>query len=308
MRPYGFRRWRVGAANTFRHLVRLGVRVTPRASGTLRTTVKQGLRLVASASGVAARTAADVGIRVTTRITHTSVVRAGLRIAADLAATLTHTARCAVRVTPRASGAPAKPNTKPGLRVAANRLAARGVPQKPAVNITRIRYDLTHRRGGNAVTEEAVNGRTDWVNDANAISGALGKNDGSSATISGDLVESRSGRLRIDYPDLANKTPLTITSVKLFFYVAHSGSAGAVTIQWKLSSDAGWTNIDTLAGVNHLTSPYEADLTAARAWTWSDLDALQAGVQGLLSPPASGSSGTCDAVELEIVAEATDTP
>lgn len=201
--------------------------------------------------------------------------------------------------------APAKPMDVAGL-FASNKQSGTPAKAQPAngAKIARIKYDLTHRSGSNSVTQTAVGGRSDWAN----ITNAQGKHDGSVAQIVSNTLAARGGRLDCGYADFVNKTPLTITSVKLNFYVSQSGTLlnnGSMRLQyWNGSSIV---TLETITGdVSSLTTPRTFDLTSVIN-TWALLNSLIAYVEVSYGAALTQITGQCDAVELEVIATATDT-
>lgn len=179
-------------------------------------------------------------------------------------------------------------------------------PQIPAFNIVQVTYSLTKRTGGNAVTETAVGGRTDWASDANAISGTNGIHDGSNATFAGNLLGARGGQLELSYPNSVGKSELTITSAKLYFYGSVSGTLlNNADVQLKYDIGAGFVTLETITGdADFSATPKVHDITASLN-TWAKFDALRAAVSAS-SAAAETWSATLDAVEIEILASRTD--
>lgn len=179
------------------------------------------------------------------------------------------------------------------------------VLQKPAVKLQQVRLTLDAvPYGANAVAETAVSGRTDWTNDANA----LGKPDGAVASITGNVLAVRGGRLDLSYADfLANKGNMTITQVLLRFYIEVTGTTlnnGEVGLQW--SKDGTINTLETITGnVNNLITPREFDITASITG-WADIDALRSHVR-VLCAIVETYTANLDAVELVITAEQTVT-
>lgn len=197
-----------------------------------------------------------------------------------------------------AVGTGAKPVTAPALAqslVGSRRLGE----EDPAVDQW-VFYDLVHRSGASAVSEEAVGGRTDWASDANAT----GDHNGSDATIAGNALGARNGRLVLDFADFPNKHLLIIDSVKLHFYSNQAGTIannGDLKHQWRRATGGAWTTLATHTGnVDFMTTPQTFDITASIG-SWKDLEALQAGVE-FNAAVAELQTAAVDAVEIEIVA------
>lgn len=176
-----------------------------------------------------------------------------------------------------------------------------GTRNVPGMKIRRIQFDLTHRRGANA---QAGTGDA-WTNPGNAIDGTDGKHNGTVATRAGQVLSATDGTLTLDYPNFANKSTMTITSVKLHFYVQQ---AGTVLNNGGLILRDGATVLETITGdVNSLTTPRTFDVTAAHT-TWASLDSLQSVVRANLGIGTNLVTCSVDAVELEVVATETQTP
>lgn len=177
-------------------------------------------------------------------------------------------------------------------------------PQEtPAFEIVQIKYDLNRRVGGNSVTETAVGGRTDWINDANMP----GLHNGAVASITGNATGARGGQLELSYADSVNKGDLTITSAKLHFYVSLTGSAlNNADFRLKYDIGAGFVTLETITGnIDNMTTPRTYDLTGILT-TWTQYDSLRAACYADAAI-AELWTANVDAVEVEIVATRTDT-
>lgn len=185
-----------------------------------------------------------------------------------------------------------------------------GTPNKVDVrggaDVVQTTISLTRRVGGNAVTETAVGGRTDWATDANAISGTNGLHDAAVATFAGNALGARGGQLELDYPNHVNKSALTLTSVKLFFYGrVFSTVVNNADVQLRWEKGAGFTTLATITGDDDFrTTPKQFDITGSIA-SWSDLDALRSAMR---TNAALGETWQAefDACELEIIASKTE--
>lgn len=173
-------------------------------------------------------------------------------------------------------------------------------------DIVRATYNLDGAYGSDVVTQEAVSGRTDWA----SISNAQGTNNGTVATIAGNAVAARNGRLRCDFANFTNKSSLTIDSVVLSFYGQKGGVGvgkfdGGYRIEGVTADIFLWSISGTTAS-NFMTSPRVHDLTSARSWTWADLDAFDAFFQWSSAVAETGTA-EADAVILTVTASATET-
>lgn len=215
-----------------------------------------------------------------------SAARAGLRLTTAITASMAPSVRGGFRGANRSSGT-AKP---PGLA---------------GLKMTQVSYTLNGLYGANAVVEEATVGNA-WQSDPNAA----GKHNGSSATLAGDVLNAQAGRLVLSYADFPNKSLLTITAVKLEFYVRSSGTvldSGDLRLQWRRSGLDPWTTLETISGnVDALTTPRIFDVTAGVSG-WTDLDNIQTAVFAHADAAENLIQYQADAVELRISAGRTDT-
>jgi hypothetical protein len=206
--------------------------------------------------------------------------------------------------------AAARADQRPAPRITNRSAALWKPPQTPALAVTQIRDTLEHRRGGNAVAETAVAGRTDWTGDANAVSGTSGRRDGVLASIAGNALEARGGRLDLSYPDHPDRTGFTISSVRLHFYVKQASTVlnnGDLRLAYGLDTDPpDSTLLETITGdVDALTVPRTFDITAAvqasgsSAVQWAVLQGLRTSVR-FESAAAEVQTADVDAVEVEI--------
>lgn len=208
------------------------------------------------------------------------------------------------------SGTAAQVATNPAIATSPSPSSALVTEQdKPAIEVVQIKYDLTRCVGAATATEYAVNTRTDF--DDATVGNTTGVHNATLCQCSANALGDRSGGLRFQYADHVNKTDLTITSVKLYFYTNQPAatSGGTKRHQWRIGTGA-WTVLATYTssltvGNNFLTTPAEYDVTASIT-SWADLDALEASVEAVVPAPL-GSLVTVDAVELEIIATATQT-
>lgn len=174
-------------------------------------------------------------------------------------------------------------------------------PVNEAVEVVQIKYDLTRRIGANVSTEYAVLGRTDF----DATTNTTGLHDGAQNLVTANALGARSGGLRLEYESPVDKTELTIVQVKLHFYTRLGSTAGAKTMrhQWRKASSGAWTTLATrTAVVDYFTTPDTFDITASIS-SWADIDAIEASVEAEMALGVG--SIQCDAVELEVIATAT---
>lgn len=150
--------------------------------------------------------------------------------------------------------------------------------------------------GSNSVTQTAVGGRSDWA----AIANASGANNGTNATIAGNALEARGGRLNLAYADIPDFTTFgfTVVSAHLDFYTSQAGTTlGNGNLQHQYSVGGAITTLATFTG-NVTNNPATYDITSAIT-SQATLDALTAYVP-VSYAIANLSSSTCDAVVLRM--------
>lgn len=196
----------------------------------------------------------------------------------------------------------------PALLVTNRALSTVKPQQAPAFDITRLTDDLTHLRGGSSVVETAVGGRTDWANDANAISGTAGRTDGVLATIAGNVAGARGGRLDLTYPaQPTTRSGFTITEADLLFYVRQQGTVlnnGTLILAWGAAGEAANARVlETITGdVNSLGTPRTFDILPTIGQDWTKLSGMKASVH-FEAAAAELQTADVDAVELRVVAD-----
>lgn len=217
-----------------------------------------------------------------------STIRPAGRLTPIVASTTRVAARSAARATPIGNAAPSRPQPTGAAR------------------IQRISYSLAHRSGVEAITQEAVAGRSDWASTANAT----GRADGVTATLASNALGARSGRLVASLVDLTGKTALTITSVRLRVHASLTVVAlatGSLTVTYRASTGGADVVLDTrTATFDALATGIEYDLTAIVGGSWATLNALEATVAVSLGA-SLGSSAALDAIELLVDASAVQT-
>lgn len=246
-----------------------------------------------------------LGIRLVTRLEYVwRQLAAGVRVStAPLKIVMTAGARTGVSVSYRASGSTRSSQTA-GIQVA-NRTT--GVTKKPtalpAWRITRTMANLVHTRGATGWTETAVGGRSDWTNEVNAT----GSKNGTFATIVGNTLAARGGKLNLTYDDLTGKDAMTIRSVKLKLHLKMTGAsalglAKPVSFIWAKSGtettlESWLVNFDHAAGKEYDITP---SITG-----WADINAITTHVNVQLS---LGETPTVslDAIHLIVEADKTE--
>ena len=258
-------------------------------------------RIVSGGGTTNARSTVKPAIRLTNRLTALlATVKAGVRVSQG-PSTRRLTQKPALRLSNIISGTPGTVSTKPALRLT-NRITPPTTQTKPAMNITQVKYDLVSVKGSNSVTESAVAGRTDWVNDANAV----GVQDATEAQFDGSALGARGGRLDFSYANYVNKTELTITKVELHYWLSTAGTVlNNADVQLQYDIGAGVVTLQTITGDVSATPAQVHDITSAIGGDWSKLDALTTHVR---CDAAIAELWQCqlDAVEVRVEATKTD--
>lgn len=177
--------------------------------------------------------------------------------------------------------------------------------QVPAFDIVQITYNFTTRVGADAA---ANLGPDNWTNPNNAT-GLNGSGNGN-ATSAGEALNARTRSLQLGYPNFPNKGPLTISTVRLHFYVEQAGTAlnnGDLRLRYNVGG--GLVTLETITGnVSNLNSPRTFDITAAVGGSWTNLDALIAQVEHRTDAAENLITAAVNAVEVEIISSATQIP
>lgn len=201
----------------------------------------------------------------------------------------------ALLVTQRASGTP-RVTTKPALMVR-NRATLAFAPTKEAIDLVRIKYDLTQTKGANAQTGTGAA----WTNPANAT----GKKNSVNATIAGSAL-AVDGTLTLSYADSVAKTALAIVSVTLKFYVSHTTTLAAASLILSWNKGGADTTLQTITvTTDALAAGLSFDITSSIT-SWADLDALVTKVRFNAAAASATSNAALDAVEAVVVATLTD--
>lgn len=246
-------------------------------------------------------------IRIISRLDALVANRPAFRFASVLRALVQ--ALPALRFESRASGTSRSP-VNVAINVANRVVSTLNKPSAiPAFRLTQTMINLAGVYGANAWTETVVAGRQDWTNEVNAT----GKQNGSFATIVGNSLGGRAGKLNLSYADFdASKTNLAIRRVRLYFVARMTGSplvglgigvefrwakGGAETVLSSQLSNFDWTTAGGAAAGTF-------DITASIAG-WADLNAITTHVyaefQTLETPTLS-----LDAVHLLVDADRTE--
>lgn len=194
---------------------------------------------------------------------------------------------------------------KPGLAIANRSSGTLGKPiTVPAFDVVHSFVNLTANRAANAVVEEAVGTRTDWADDANAT----GPVNGSVATITGNSLGSRGGRLVLSYPANVGKDALTITKVELKFHISQAGTSlgnGSLRIGYEINGGARIELAAFTANLDALITPQTFDITAAVGGVWSLIPTIKTYIE-FNTAALNTSSASVDAVLIHIQANRTE--
>lgn len=194
---------------------------------------------------------------------------------------------------------------KPGFALANRATGTLSKPiAVPAFDVVHSFVNLTANRAANAVVEEAVGARTDWANDANAT----GPVNGSVATITGNSLGSRGGRLVLSYPANVAKDALTITKVELKFHINQAGTSlgnGSLRIGYEINGGARVELAAFTGNIDALVTPQTFDITAAVGGVWSRIPTIKTYVE-FNAAALNTSSASVDAVLVHIQANRTE--
>ena len=192
----------------------------------------------------------------------------------------------------------------PVLRSVYN-LAGSSTPEVPAAKVTRIQFDVTHRRGGSTVVTS-----TGWTSPEQSIDGTVGRANGVSASVSGSTF-GNSGTLILSYPAQANRANLTITQVTLSFYAGTSANFTLLcsgTPAYSLDNGATFTALTAFASAIPAATPQVVDITAAVGGDWTKIAALRTRVVATFGAVSSLDVIVIDAIEVTVTAAHTMTP
>lgn len=245
----------------------------------------------------------DAGIRLDQRL-----ALSGLELAAGISVVkgtlLLHVPTDAgVVLTDRAEGQ-MQQHQESGVRLD-QRFNLSGLIKESGAKLVQVSYDLTRFSGANAAVND---GPDNWTNPANAI----GKRNDVAATRSGQVVALTDANLRLGYANFTDKTDLTITQVRLLYSTAQSGTVlnnGGLHHEYRLAPADPWTSLQVFTGNHDSTSPSASDpynITAAVGGDWSKLDALEVRVRAVLGVGTLAVACSCDAVEVEVLADLVD--
>ena len=270
------------------------------------TIVKRAAAAVASgtANFLASVKPALVVTTVNTGTAAKPVAVPALALDAGRATLLTRQTPAAVLTTVNSGTAKATVVPAPLLRSLYN-LAGSSTIKVPAAKVTRIQFDITHRRGGSTVVTS-----TNWTNPANSMDGTDGRANGTTSGAAGSLGGG-TATLILSYPGQANRANLTITQVTLSFYVATSVTVLATTANLAYSLDNGATFTalgSTLLGGLTVGTPQVFNITAAVAGDWSKIAALRTRFIAVFGAASAVESVAADAIEVTVLAAHTMIP
>lgn len=258
-----------------------------------------GLRLTGYATGDPARPVNSAGLRLGSRLVAIAGrVTSGVSTVVSAVGASRASQRAGVRVNARAEGTTSA-SQKAGTNIAGRTSGTASKPQQtPGARVVRTSVVLVHESGAASVTESAGSG--DWANEGNTT----GKQDGTTATISGSASASRNRTLTYEYANFTDKGALTIRKVELRFFVSQSGTAlnnGFLELRWGLVA-VPITTLETITGdVSNLSTPRVFDITSGIT-SWSDLDNVRTAIN-FQSSIGELYSAAVDAVHLYIEAD-----
>lgn len=148
-------------------------------------------------------------------------------------------------------------------------------------------------------------GPDNWTN----VTNAQGAPNNVFATRSGQALSSTDASIRCQFQAVGTKDPLTRTKVELRFYVEQSGTSlgnGGLSVEWRIGSSGGWTNLATYTGDVDFAPAFVAfDITGSVA-TWQNVRDIEARVRANLALGTALVTCRCDAVILHIEANLTE--
>lgn len=163
--------------------------------------------------------------------------------------------------------------------------------------------------GASNAAQVPVNGRSDFINVANAS----GLANGSFATLNSGLLTQTRGRIVLDYHMLpASYSRLQIKSVVIKYYcrLALTVAVGtsSMILYWRPDSADNWIELQQISlsligTLDYLTNPVEQDITdevLAAVDPWEIIDNLQTSFVGMHTGLGLGNTIQLDAVEIEI--------
>lgn len=176
--------------------------------------------------------------------------------------------------------------------------AQSGVVGRSATSLVSVVWQLTSLRGADVATLVGNN----WIN----VTNAQGTHNGVSSTFNGDVLAAHDGTIQLAYPDYTNKSMLTISQVRLHYYVSSVGTLlnnGDLRMLYNVG--AGDVQVEQITG-NVALGDRVFDITSAIGGLWTRLDALVVKVRGLTDIAETLINYACDGVEVEVTASVTD--
>ena len=175
----------------------------------------------------------------------------------------------------------------------------------PAAKVTRIQFDVTHRRGGSTVVTS-----TGWTSPANTIDGDAGRANSTFAQVAGTAT-GNGGTLVLSYPAQANRANLTITQVTLSFYVGTSVNFALLnngSLAYSLDNGTTFTVLSALASGLPAATPRVFDITAAVGGDWAKIATLRTRVIVSFAAASALDLIALDAIEVTVTAAHTMIP
>jgi hypothetical protein len=168
---------------------------------------------------------------------------------------------------------------------------------RPGTSVVKVWDNLISLLGAKTCTEYAVGGRTDYSNPTNAV----GKHDGTSASIAGNLLGARSGGLEMAYEPLTGKGSMDILTVKLKWYWAISGLGPLDSHSFYYDIGSGKTLWKSVTSGSYLANPDILDLTGI-VTSWTQINSIKTYVESSMQA-LSTATMSIDAVEREVTAK-----
>ncbi|HUR18905.1 MAG TPA: hypothetical protein VMZ51_08230 [Acidimicrobiales bacterium] len=152
-------------------------------------------------------------------------------------------------------------------------------------------------------TTAASTGASAWPNPTNA----QGFKNGTLATFVDDALNTAVATLTLDpYPDpVADFSTWTITKVELVWSAKTVLSVltnAVINFEWSINGSTWNSVLATSANFDYLTTPRTDDITAARSWTWTDINNIRTRVRYVSTVITETGTTDVDSVEVRVTA------
>ena len=275
------------------------VKAVALVDGILREVLVQNNPVSGGGGSVNFATSATQGQAVTGVLKALTAVTPGLTAnALGLAGKATPAHTTGASVVTSATGT-SKPSTTPGIGVGVVLVPSRTAATSGA-ELVRLKYDLTRTNGSNAATSTGAQPFPNPVN-------SQGLRDTVTSNAVGSATAAQSFTMRLAYPAPSGKDDLTITAVRLDFYLNHSSTL-ANTRRTLRATWTGGTYTSGAVGValDALTVPITVNLFALGVTTWAQVASLVSFVDLVTDAAAINVGLNLDAVVLVVTATRTD--